>query len=424
MELQDMRPRTPSDSQPAPHTTHATASQSQHPSTAGFQNQNRNTTDSQDQQSRTGSQNQQNPIRNSTGFESRRGQHPTVPQSVPFQSSTDSQSESQSVPVPSGPTQLNGAALLSDDGQRVSKRAEGVAERTEGGVAVLGQTMAGKERSTANTNAPISNRNSDGGENLEGNAADAVMEDSKQRQSSATAIARSEEDREDKTDGVLQKEANDYERLDRGRLPSQHLYRPITDNSKAGPTRRVTDCSKPPPPYASASGATSPLYDSCAVDVLPANCAKSESQPFLQQPPRGSHLPENADDIIELHNDDIVAATTSTEENQNQRNTNKEIPEITNIPNTNFAIACMVAMCFNLPFGVLAMYFSLRAVKAYQDGRAKLGEKRSRWSIVLSLLGITITTVIVSSVVLYIATQGQKRISRHRAYGTKGGLNL
>ena len=134
-------------------------------------------------------------------------------------------------------------------------------------------------------------------------------------------------------------------------------------------------------------------------------------------------MPENADDIIELHNDDIAAAT-STEENQNQRNTNKEIPEITNIPNTNFAIACMVAMCFNLPFGVLAMYFSLRAVKAYQDGRAKLGEKRSRWSIVLSLLGITITTVIVSSVVLYIATQGQKRISRHRAYSTKGGLNL
>ena len=423
MELQDMRPRTLSDSQPAPHTTHAAASQSQHPSSAGFHNQNRNTTDSQDQQSRTGSQNQQNQVRNSTGFESRRSQHPTDPQSVPFQSSTDSQSQGQITPMPSGPSQLNGAALLSDDGQRVSKRAEGVTERTEGGVAVLVQTMADKERSTAKTNAPISNRNSEGGENLETNPTDAVMEDSKQRQNSTTAFARSEEDREDKTDGVLQKEANDYERLDRGRLPSQHLYRPITDNSKAGPTRRITDCPKPPPPYASASGATSPLYDSCAVDVLPANCAKSESQPFLQQPPKRSHLPENADDIIELHNDDIAAAT-STEENQNQRNTNKEIPEITNIPNTNFAIACMVAMCFNLPFGVLAMYFSLRAVKAYQDGRAKLGEKRSRWSIVLSLLGITITTVIVSSVVLYIATQGQKRISRHRAYSTKGGLNL
>jgi hypothetical protein len=95
-----------------------------------------------------------------------------------------------------------------------------------------------------------------------------------------------------------------------------------------------------------------------------------------------------------------------------------------NVPNTHFAIACMVAMCFNFPLGLAAMYFSLKAVTAFQEGRTKLGQKRSRWSIIISLIGITITTVVVSSVVLYIATQGQKSISRSRAYGSKGGLNL
>nr|KAG5709453.1 hypothetical protein BaRGS_023135 [Batillaria attramentaria] len=176
----------------------------------------------------------------------------------------------------------------------------------------------------------------------------------------------------------------------------------------------------------SADGVSPPAYDSFGVSFSPPPPPPPhEKRPLLQQPLTHPYI-TNADDIIELQSD-VPTTSQNPELSQNQQNAKKEKyikPEVTDIPNTNFAIACMVALCFNLPVGVVAMYCSLRAVKAYQDGKRKLGERRSRWSIIFSLLGITITTVIISSVVLWIAVQGQKRISRHKAYGTKSGLNL
>ena len=314
------------------------------------------------------------------------------------------------------------ARVLSGDGQRVPDSPEGVADKADGGVRGCGQHAANKERSAASMDGPRNDGTPEGPENRQLSALDVVTETAKDRPNSTTGL--DGRDNEDITDGILRREAHTYDRLDRGRPSSQHLYRPIVDNSKGRPANRDTDTnSKPSTSYASRSphGATSPLYDTCAVEVLPSAAGSESSRPFLHK--GGKHFQENADDIIELQSDAENAAT-SPEESQNKSNAKKDKPEITNIPNTNFAIACMVAMCFNLPFGVLAMYFSLRAVKAYQDGRAKLGEKRSRWSIVLSLLGITITTVIISSVVLYTATQGHKRISRNKAYGSKSGLNL
>ena len=462
MELQDMRSRIASDSQ-SQQTTHSAAPQSPRPSSAGSQSHSRNTsasqsqqsmTESQSEQSRTGSQIQQN--RHSTGeLDSHRSRSSPGSKKGQFRNSTGLQSQSQTTREPLRPGQVDGTAGLSDDGQRVHDSADGVADRTEGGMGSCGQRAPGKESSANHMKAPISNRKSEGAENTQRHAADAVTENSKDRQNSSTGFGRLDEGNLDKTDGILgRREANNYECLDRGRDSSQHLYRPIIENSKPRTAGRATNNSKPSASSAStnratsplydscavevlptdtdnskpstscapANGATSPIYDSCAVQVLPAGSAKSESHPFLQQPSRQNHFAENADDIIELQSDD--QAVSSREESQNKFNAKRENPEMTNVPNTNFAIACMVALCFNLPFGVLAMYFSLRAVKAYQEGRAKLGERRSRWSIVVSLLGITITTVIVSSVVLYIATLGQRRISRHRVYGSKSGLNL
>lgn len=92
-----------------------------------------------------------------------------------------------------------------------------------------------------------------------------------------------------------------------------------------------------------------------------------------------------------------------------------EKPEMLSIPQTNFAIGVLVMFCFNPPFGLLALYFSLRAAAAYRDGDKTSGAWRARTSIVISLLGIMLTMVIISSAVLYIAVnkhyarRGQRR---------------
>ncbi|XP_059177181.1 uncharacterized protein LOC131956665 [Physella acuta] len=89
-------------------------------------------------------------------------------------------------------------------------------------------------------------------------------------------------------------------------------------------------------------------------------------------------------------------------------------PELTAIPQTNFAIGLLVTCCFNLPFGLLALYFSLRAAAAYRDGQNERGAIRAKVSIFLSLMGIMLTMILVSSYVVYIAVhkhsnRGQRR---------------
>ncbi|BFZ15602.1 hypothetical protein BsWGS_18641 [Bradybaena similaris] len=87
------------------------------------------------------------------------------------------------------------------------------------------------------------------------------------------------------------------------------------------------------------------------------------------------------------------------------------------IPATHMTIGLLVLCCFNLPFGLVALYFSLRAAAAYRGGDNERGAWRARTSIILSLVGIMLTMLIVSSVVVYIAVnkhnskKSRKRLS-------------
>lgn len=81
------------------------------------------------------------------------------------------------------------------------------------------------------------------------------------------------------------------------------------------------------------------------------------------------------------------------------------------IPDTNFGLAVMVALCFNLPFGVLAIYLSLAAAKAYVNEHRKKGALRARLSMIASLFGIVITVVVVVSLVLWSAMTKKKNHS-------------
>ncbi|CAG5132701.1 unnamed protein product [Candidula unifasciata] len=97
-------------------------------------------------------------------------------------------------------------------------------------------------------------------------------------------------------------------------------------------------------------------------------------------------------------------------------------PELLSIPQTNFAIGVLVMCCFNPPFGLLALYFSLRSAAAYRDGDKTKGAWFARTSIVVSLLGIMLTMVIITSVVLYIAVNknNARKASRRASSNTLG----
>lgn len=235
------------------------------------------------------------------------------------------------------------------------------------------------------------------------------------------------------------KTENDYESLERGGVGSPHVYRPIVPKcaisiqpGNGGRGLHIHTCPLP-------AEVTTSARDACAVQLI--------SFGPVTGPRQGRRRVEgSSDDIVELRGDAAgtpsrvlqaesacgfpqccgkkKSETKKKEKSEAQILSSTQPLSYENIPNTHFAIACMVALCFNLPLGVIAMYLSLRAVTAFQEGRPKLGQTRSRWSIILSLLGITVTTLIVSSVVFYIATKGHRSISLTKSYGGKTGFNL
>ncbi|BFZ21812.1 hypothetical protein BsWGS_24851 [Bradybaena similaris] len=101
--------------------------------------------------------------------------------------------------------------------------------------------------------------------------------------------------------------------------------------------------------------------------------------------------------------DSRKAKKTVTIKNADSSTAAEATPELLSIPQTNFAIGLLVMCCFNPPFGILALYCSLKAAAAYRDGDKIRGAWFARTSIVVSLLGIMITMVIITSVVLCIA---------------------
>lgn len=66
---------------------------------------------------------------------------------------------------------------------------------------------------------------------------------------------------------------------------------------------------------------------------------------------------------------------------------------------TNMAIAMFVMCCFNLPLGLIASILSYYSMKAYDEKDAKKGLNYARTSIIFSLFGIMITTLIVTFVI-------------------------
>ncbi|KAL8606973.1 hypothetical protein ACOMHN_041362 [Nucella lapillus] len=236
--------------------------------------------------------------------------------------------------------------------------------------------------------------------------------------------------------------------------PLQSAGKPGTTSRPLSPDPKASTPSTSPPP---SSGASSSPWDSCAAHSASDNtrpkprgaqfhqpgCSTSMQAPgcstSMRAPGCSTNLktpaysklqaPVCAEEIVELPTqpspaDDSPQSEAEGEATPYRRGRERRGEEVTHIPNTNFAIACMVTLCFNLPLGVVAVYLSLTAARAFRDGQAKQGHKRSRWSIVCSLLGIAFTTVLVSSIVLYIAMQGQRRISQYRAYSVKAGLSL
>ena len=79
------------------------------------------------------------------------------------------------------------------------------------------------------------------------------------------------------------------------------------------------------------------------------------------------------------------------------------------VPDTNLTLAALTCLCFNLPFGVIAMYLSLSAAKAYRDGKTERGDFRANASVLLSLFSIVSTVLIVMSIVLWIAMDAQSK---------------
>ena len=83
--------------------------------------------------------------------------------------------------------------------------------------------------------------------------------------------------------------------------------------------------------------------------------------------------------------------------------------KIRRVPDTNLTLSTLVCLCFNLPLGVIAMYLSLTAAKAYRDGKNDKGDCRANASVLISLFSIVSTVLIVMSIVLWIAVDAQSK---------------
>lgn len=83
--------------------------------------------------------------------------------------------------------------------------------------------------------------------------------------------------------------------------------------------------------------------------------------------------------------------------------------QTTYVPDTNLTLACLVCLCFNMPLGAIAMYFSLSAARLYRDGDPKKGESFTKYSVFLSLFSIITTVLVVMSYVLWVVLESQEK---------------
>mgnify|MGYP000181579618 FL=1 len=112
--------------------------------------------------------------------------------------------------------------------------------------------------------------------------------------------------------------------------------------------------------------------------------------------------------------DKQIKRTKSTEKVEIKK-TDQVQPKGTNsshttyVPDTNLTLACLVCLCFNMPIGAIAMYFSLSAARHYRDGDAKKGENFTKYSVYLSLFSIITTVLIVMAYVLWVVLESQDK---------------
>ncbi|KAH3777932.1 hypothetical protein DPMN_179381 [Dreissena polymorpha] len=72
----------------------------------------------------------------------------------------------------------------------------------------------------------------------------------------------------------------------------------------------------------------------------------------------------------------------------------------TYVPDTNLTFACLVCLCFSIPLGFVAMYFSISAARFYRDGDPKRGERKATCSVFISLFSIVTTVLVIMAYVL------------------------
>ncbi|KAL8616070.1 hypothetical protein ACOMHN_064620 [Nucella lapillus] len=70
-------------------------------------------------------------------------------------------------------------------------------------------------------------------------------------------------------------------------------------------------------------------------------------------------------------------------------------------PRHYMGLAVVVLVCFNIPFGLLALLLSLRASKDFQKGHRSLARAKGKLSMVCSVLGIVSTMTAVFLIIFW-----------------------
>ena len=74
-----------------------------------------------------------------------------------------------------------------------------------------------------------------------------------------------------------------------------------------------------------------------------------------------------------------------------------------NQPETYFVLSSVVTVCFNCPLGMIALFCSWDAKRAFDRGDMKIGRGRAKWAFFLSMFSMVLTVGVVMAVVFYVA---------------------
>ena len=72
-------------------------------------------------------------------------------------------------------------------------------------------------------------------------------------------------------------------------------------------------------------------------------------------------------------------------------------------PQSYFVMSFLVTLFFNLPLGALALFFSCKALKAFDNRECKRGRYHAKIAFSLAILGIVVSSITAMLVVFYFA---------------------